>query len=320
MQWTKQLLDEVRQLKRTYTFNDIAEILTAREKTLFTDDQVRGAYRRDAAKTVNTERRLATAPKKRTFDSPLELECTSVTVIADLHAPYHNQAMLERVVDASVRHGSDTLVIAGDLFNFDSVTAWPVTNERESLQDELQVAGSVLVDLSQHFTRIVIVNGNHDERLSRRLDAHVRLEDLVNMALARRQTNCEIFVTDYDYVRASVAGQPWLFGHLSGYSKRPGELAKRIAERHLCNVAVGHDHLQGFTSTSDGEYLCISTGAMVATDERGKSPFWYKERRLNDYSDVKNGFLIVETGIPWLYNERGLSALNGGLPWSRLTP
>jgi hypothetical protein len=45
---------------------------------------------------------------------------------------------------------------------------------------------------------------------------------------------------------------------------------------------------------------------------------WYKERRLNDMPSTAVGFLIIQGDTPYLFNERGLSSLNGGTSWEAL--
>jgi hypothetical protein len=301
------------------TYSMIADHLSVRLGRIFTDEQVRSAMRRAEKRAQYDSYRATRFPveaKERAFSARLDVSLDSVTVIADLHVPYHSPSMLQRVIDMSALLSSRDLVIAGDLFNFDSVSKWPNSSEPESLQTELITAGELLLELSRHYDRMYILSGNHDEWLGRAANAHLRMNDLVSMALARNTLSCSLTVTDYDYMYANVYGQPWVFGHLSQFSKRPGEIARKISERHSRNVAVGHDHIQGYTSSEDGKFLCVSIGAMISLDDDGSSPMWYKERRLNSFAPVQNGFLILDKGVPMLFNEFGSSSLNGNRNWS----
>jgi len=60
----------------------------------------------------------------------------------------------------------------------------------------------------------------------------------------------------------------------------------------------------------------VSIGSMIDVNEQGRSPLWYAERRLNAYKPIQNGFLLLDEGVPYLFNESGSSSLNGSKPWS----
>jgi predicted phosphodiesterase len=323
--WTNEMFNELRLLRAAdppHSYPSIAIIFTEKYGTVFSEEQIRSADRRWVRKERYAELRkdFPVSPKDRSFADPLSLTLDNLTVVADLHAPYHSPYMLQRMLDRSLAHGSETLIIAGDLYNFDSVSPWPSQGQVDSFREEIEVAGDVLLTLSHYFSAIYVCNGNHDERLSRRAAADIGLNELVTLSLDREVPSCPIYTTEYDYIRVQTASQPWVIGHLSSFSRRPGEAARRIAERYQANVAVGHDHIQGYTSTSEGAFLCVSVGSMIDIDDQGRSSLWYKERRLTDFMPVQNGFMIIENGVPWLYNKDGLSSLNGGLPWSALQP
>jgi hypothetical protein len=320
--WNSTLYNEINRMQDEsslpLTYKMIAEALSKKYAILFTEEQVRSALRREARRNDYAEQkqRFGVEGRGKAFSAPLDLSMGSVTVIADLHVPYHSAAMLGHMIRMSELMHSRHLVIAGDFFNFDSVTGWPRVSEPDSLQEELEIGGSVILELSQHFDTIYFLNGNHDERLGRSANAHITMSNLVAMALGHCRTGCKIITSDYDYMYAAVSGQPWVFGHLSQFSKRPGEAARKIAEKYGCNIAVGHDHIQGYTSSEDGSLLCISVGAMINLDEDGRSPMWYKERRLTSFAPVQNGFLVLEEGVPYLFNSQGSASLNGSRDWS----
>lgn len=319
MEWTEDLLKELSERRKSDSYGTLASELTSRYGDFYTGEQVRSALRRYAAR-INTERersyrQISVPSKPRAFDKPLRIVEDTVSVVSDLHAPYHSPEMINRMLTISQGFNSKHLVIAGDLFNFDSVSNWG-NPAGETFKDELKSAGDLLMQMSDYFESITICNGNHDERLARKLDANVSTEDLVLMALGRHIPNCVIQTTDYDYLFAEIAGRPWAFGHLSGYNRRPGEVAKQLANKYQCNVAVGHDHIQGYTSTEDGRWLCMSMGSMLDIDNEGMSSLWYKERRFNNYAPFVNGFLVVSQGVPYLFNKNGSSSLNGGMDWS----
>jgi predicted phosphodiesterase len=257
----------------------------------------------------------APVPEMPGFDSPLSMESSGALVIADLHTPYHSKEMLElaMLVSSDPKYGVSDVIIAGDLFDLSSASSHPANEYRSQISSDIESAGNVIKYISSfpHINRVTVLNGNHDERLAKRSGTNLSLRHLVNAAIGDKYVQADVVVTEYDYVEYNDS---WLIGHLSTYSRRPGEVARRIAELYKKNVAVGHDHIQGYTSTLDGKYIAISMGAMFSNNS-GSTPFWYKERRLTDMPRMSLGFLILSGSVPFLFNEYGMSSLNGGASW-----
>jgi hypothetical protein len=154
---------------------------------------------------------------------------------------------------------------------------------------------------------IFIMKGNHDENVAKKLDRKFPLSLLMSAAFNGEKPECDVYVTDRDWM---MLGDGWEIGHLSQYSRTPGKKACSIAEKRKKIIAVGHDHIQGFMSSLDGNHIGISVGSMLLPNR-----FWYVEERFNDFPNWKNGFLIVKDGFPYLFNENGSSPLNGSKRW-----
>lgn len=91
-------------------------------------------------------------------------------VLACLHIPNHSEKNLVRAVEWFKGRGVTTLILAGDVIDCLSVGhAGYRRNIREqhyvSLKQELSECKSVLAYLSKQFDRIVIMKGNHPERV-----------------------------------------------------------------------------------------------------------------------------------------------------------
>ena len=248
------------------------------------------------------------APAPRRFPKPINIEDSNALIVTDLHAPYYNRGLLAVALDVAAAWGINRAAFLGDTFNMDAISKHPKTGYEEQPDVDMQIGGMALGYASHKMDELIIMNGNHDERVTKSLNARYPLRMLIKGALSNRRPDCRILVTDRDWV---YLGDDWQIGHLSSYSKYPGKKAAQIAMVKDRNVAVGHDHMQGFMATPDGRRLGISVGSMLWANR-----FWYKDMRLNDYPDWSNGFLIVRDGIPYLFNERGSSALNGGKPWA----
>jgi hypothetical protein len=347
LNWTSTLIATVEQMHDSMSWNEIAVALNTEYGVSLTGEAVRSVIRRrrktasDAA--LKPERVMVTGYKAERvspstsfnvpshpvqFERPITYRLDGLAVLADVHIPYHSNALVQHCLDVMRQLQVVDLCIAGDLFTMDSVQmAYPKTSEVVPFNEELALGGKFLLELTKQMSLMArqlgysrppvlyICSGNHDEKPAKKLDTPLRLQSLIHMALAGQRPDCEIIVTEYDYFMFEIYNKPWRIGHLSQYKSRPGEAARAIAETHGCNVAVGHDHMQGFTSTMDGRFLAISVGATMEITEDGRSSFWYSERRLNAFRPMMQGFLVISNGVPYLFNRTGTAALSGGLTW-----
>lgn len=268
--------------------------------------------------------------EKPEFAKPTTIAVDGLAILADIHVPYHSNELVNRCLTVMNQLQVYDLCIAGDLTTQDAVQKqYPRTSEVVPFNVEMQRMGDFLIELCERMAEnaqmhgyagkptLYICSGNHDEKAAKAMDAPLRLQSLVFMGLAGRAPACTIVVTEYDYFDFSINGKEWRVGHLDRYKSRPGEAARLIAETHQKNVAVGHDHMQGFTSTNDGRFLAVSIGAAFEIDENGHSPFWYSMRRNTAFRPMQQGFLVVSLGVPYLFNQFGTSAMSGGLTWEQ---
>lgn len=247
------------------------------------------------------------APQPRPFPKPLRAPDENALIVGDLHAPYHNRAFYAVALAVAQAMGIRRTCFIGDIFNLDSINRHPKTGPDTDPEVDVIVGGGCLLAASQVMDEIYIMKGNHDANMAKRLDKKWPMRLLVSAALNGRRPGSRVFVTDRDWIHL---GESWDIGHLSQYNRKPGAKAASIAERREKNIAVGHDHFQGFMSTADGRHMGISVGSMLL-----KNHFWYKEESLNDFPHWANGFLIVKDGVPLLFNEHGSSPLNGSKSW-----
>lgn len=213
------------------------------------------------------------------FEAPLQLQAIPTLVLADLHVPYHDHVFIRGILE---RYSPQQIIIAGDLFDFDSLSRHSKAHHVQSLETELELAGSLLQYLAQ-YAPLYICSGNHDERLSVKLDSIVTFKRLISAALNGRTTEHPITVTDRDFM---LVGESYIVGHLDKYSLTPGKLAYGIAQKHKRHALVGHDHLVGVYGNS--QYMGASIGMCASADR-----FWYSERRLTTMPVMQQGYAFI---------------------------
>lgn len=221
----------------------------------------------------------------------------SALFVSDLHVPLHDPAMIARALHIlRTQHPSvDRIVIGGDLFNFSSLSKHPQTSPDEDLDRTLEIAGNVICVMADSAKHIDIVMGNHDEWFMKRLNKKFNLKHLISAALGDHwPTTCKIRVSNYDYMRLGN----WLVGHPSSYSKLGGRKPAETAQARNANIITGHNHLVGMQQSVDGRHIGIDAGMMTIEDKH-----YYAKRRLGTSPTWVAGFVVLEDGYPYIYND-----------------
>src|SRR3972149_10814896 len=104
-------------------------------------------------------------------------------VCSDLHIPWHSPPALEHMCETAVALSVPTLVIAGDLIHADALSRFDHFQDTPPIALELRSARSVLDALENVFEHIIIIPGNHDQRIAKSL-AQMRSSTKGDKALA----------------------------------------------------------------------------------------------------------------------------------------
>jgi hypothetical protein len=226
-------------------------------------------------------------------DSPLIFPDSNAVIIGDLHCPYHNTTMLVRAVTTGRERGINRLIVAGDIFDFDSLSTYPHIQTESDPTQTIRIGGDVLRYLFGSFNETVIIPGNHDERFAKKLDRSWDMELLINAALGRDWPSGLVYVTDYSYV---YLGKDWIVGHPDNYSGQGGQTPSVLADLYQRNVVTLHNHVVGMSQSKSGKYLGIDCGHM--TDP---AYHFYASRRMNKMTRWCSGFVVIEDGFPELF-------------------
>jgi len=198
----------------------------------------------------------------RSYDDAIELDENAV-IISDLEIPYHDAELLGYAVSVGKLFGIETLVIAGDLLACDALGHWPSedTDEgsRYTMEDSLQDGGRVLEGLFQHFKRICIIKGNHEQRGTRQ-----REWGFFQMMQDKWADLGNLDISFYKWMTIQGARVE----HFGAYAKVPGSVARDRAEIEQCDVAGGHTHHFSMNFTKDGKHVAIDLGHCTRPETR----------------------------------------------------
>lgn len=165
-----------------------------------------------------------------------------IVVAGDFHAPFHDVSAVSSLV-ANESKNCDLLVISGDLLDLYSVSRF-TKSEPITIQQEWAGGTALLAQLAAAFPDILMIHGNHDERVERQLRTKLEPElahaieiltggdfSLIRL-LAKAHGN--VRVADHQSGRFSM---PWLcqvgdlvVSHAEKFSRVPGSTLRQVEE------------------------------------------------------------------------------------------
>lgn len=261
----------------------IAKELSVHEKTIRTLFKKIG-YRRD---------RLVSSPKVE-LEVPLELWGDAV-IAADFHIPLHDERWINKMLDVSQQLGIKNCIIAGDFYNFDSLSHYDPKQPEARLDVECQVAREVMNVLLDVYDDVYFIWGNHDYRLVKYLGYKHSFVEALGVIL---DDDPHLHVSNLDHMWLMSGYEFFYVCHPATYSQIPLSSALKLANKHDSNIITAHSHHFATGYAKNGEYVIAEAGGLFNASKTA-----YLQRSTN-YPRWQNGFLIVRDGIILPYSEK----------------
>ncbi len=254
-----------------------------------------------------------------------------IVIASDLHAPFHDPWSVAELIVREAKQ-TDTLIIGGDFTDSYAHSSF-VKYERTTAQQEWAACDALLDQLSRAFREIVLISGNHDERLEKLLRRELTPETIFALeqiaegpldplrALSRRYKNVRI---DGHKVGRFDMGWFTQFGdvivsHAESFSKVPGTVVRNVEDWFTHKdeelglkpwrvLAQAHTHAMGWTpwksdrSLWETGCLCEIHGYMLRAKIAGRNP---QRRGYLTLQQSKDGVTDLNAIRPvWLDAER----------------
>ena len=170
-------------------------------------------------------------------------ETRRYVVASDFHAPFHDPEAVAHLIAQEGGKPDTTLIIAGDFLDLYSISSYS-KHERVGIETELAGAEALLGTLAGAFSDILLIEGNHDQRLDRRVRALLPEEmvaalqylaggDLsVLRAMCRRYPNVRfnpVQVGRFDVKWCTQVGDI-IVSHAEKFSRVPGSAMRGVEE------------------------------------------------------------------------------------------
>lgn len=222
--------------------------------------------------------------------------------VSDVHVPFYNKTLLEYILRLGKKFKIHYLVINGDFLNLDSFSRFATGFKGEdNTEKEFTTADQYLAKCLQVFNRVIITQGNHEERLFKNLLGQVRHSRFFRMfnteiTAELNDKKRRVSVSGYTYC---IVNNTWLVGHPESYSDRGGQTPADLADKYNYNVICGHNHQFGVQMSKNGKYIGIDQG--MGADEL---KIEYVNRYLAKNRKWQNGFTMVRNNYPYVFNLR----------------
>lgn len=271
---------------------------------------------------------LSELNNKRMF-KPLPSVATlsgDVMVCSDLHVPYHSMSAVEHMCDTASLFNVTKLVIAGDLLHVDSLSRFEQYQPEISLHDELREACSLLDFLESTFEAIVVIPGNHDQRVAKALSSLKNstkgekalsiIKGLLNQSGPTDVGELATSVLSHYLSSSRVTVHPlpdlllndtWLIMHPGTASRSAPSQERKMAHKWRHSILMGHSHLFGIGFDDSATDVAFNIGCM-SLDEH----FYYKRERPSSYPKPVLGYCAILDNkvLPIAIHDRWLSPVD----------
>ncbi len=218
-------------------------------------------------------------PRPKVYNKYLRLE-GNWAVGSDIHAPFTDMDLIDKLVLVGMRFNTKNLLICGDYLDQTAFSTFFVQHVAD-FNYELLVAQEVLEKLSAWYTNIQFTVGNHDLRIMRALEFKLSVKRLYKLI------DKNINMSSYPYAKIHNK-QTWHITHPDNYSKDPCKVGLQIHYREHCNVGVAHGHAMGWRFAPDGKHIIFDTGGLFKQDE-----VEYKCLKDTTHGNWNSGFSII---------------------------
>jgi hypothetical protein len=243
-------------------------------------------------------------PSPFVLDKAVALDAERALLLFDIHAPLHDAAWINRVINLALKWNVDTVGIGGDLVDFSSISYWGRCIGIE-LRDELDAGQAVMKTLAACFRRKVLAGGNHEHRMVKALKGALRMQDVLDEFVA---SPC-VTTTNKTWFELRSGGHSFRVCHPGNYSRNPTWVASRLASKYRCSVIGGHDHLWGQTRDVSNGWWAIDAGCCLDPQR-----VTYLEDQMTTFPQPVQGAVIVIDGTPILLGEQNIAMYEKMMP------
>lgn len=189
-----------------------------------------------------------------------------IAIASDVHLPYYDETLMARFLDECADQRVQAIVWLGDLLDHHTWSSYGVTDHTTRYTRELSMLRELITLASSVVEAQYWSSGNHEDRLFRKTDHQIGMEQLAGMAgLTEMLDDGRLIISDNPTLDAfpDRTGKPtWMLTHPKQYSPQPLVTPSKLAQRFGVNVLSAHAHHWAMGVDASGQHICIETGGL----------------------------------------------------------
>jgi predicted phosphodiesterase len=220
-------------------------------------------------------------------------------ITSDWHHPVTNYALVNTFIDHARDIGATNwLVVAGDWFNVDALSAFDYKQADADLTKEIYGSTQTMVRLLETFDKIYLSWGNHDARVHKSLGYKVPFTAAMRFMFSDLSPSLfedRIVLSNLDNIIIDSAHGPLMVCHPKAYSSVPLTQSRRLASKHLMSVITGHSHHTAIGHDVSGQFVAGELGGFF---DKNKVEYL---QRTTAFPNWQNGYGFVDAdGYPFI--------------------
>jgi len=248
---------------------------------------------------------IPASPSREWLDF-LVVDCDDAIIIGDVEVPDHSPTVLYLALLDGIANNIRTLIVNGDFIATDqtALNTWKTRwkDDKEATYEQSRdLVVHILDEMAKWFTKIIIIEGNHDYRIAKATGGEVHL----GMFIPRDLTQVRYSRYPYLYLQTSRRGLVKCV-HPESFSSTPVALAQSFydAERgpyfdplrpfesiQKCHFVVSHTHIDQSGYSKDGVFEMHAIGTC-----REPARTQYKSTAQNKHHQWSPSFLRMKGG------------------------
>jgi predicted phosphodiesterase len=230
------------------------------------------------------------------LESPLQIDVKKEgagAVTADWHHPLADYDLINSFLDHAESIGATNwLVVAGDWFNIDALSAFDFKDERNAgLRKEMYGSNVTMDRVLQVFDKVYLSWGNHDARVHKALGYKVPFTTAMRMMFHELDPDLmdRIQLSNLDNVNILTPNGRYNVCHPKAYNQQPLMTARKLASKELCHIITGHSHHTAVGHDVSGNFVCAEIGGFF---DEAKTAYL---QRTTTFSRWQNGYGFIDS-------------------------
>lgn len=214
------------------------------------------------------------------FEKKFKSDKTKITILSDLHIPFIDSKEIDSIIkkEYDPLYQKNICIIGGDLLDLPTFSKF-VDHTDTNLVSDLSIAIELIFKLSAIFDSVIMISGNHDTRL------HKKLSTILPTNIIKDWTDPLALITKGTL--GDKMSNVWYPSNMTKWKVRVGSVlvahperyygssplntaykfaTSKVTEKDIEAIVVTHTHGCGISWDSAHKYLLVETGCLTTKD------------------------------------------------------